>query len=576
MTKLGMKNKRTFEDALREHKAATANRPGGLAFDFESPAEYLLATIGSALFVEPKYHPDTLDPKKLRDGDYNVEDLDEQAVKIIEACREIARGPNPKDLLALAHWARVEMNMRTTPQVMLAVAANSAGTKPFVRRYVPRISRRADDVLQLVAAYEHLFGWKAFPASLKKGVADRMSKMSEYEILKYNRKGHPSFKDLLRFCERRKGYPLSPELRHYIFTGEVLNPKATPVIAARKELTSRNLWTEDIPALAKKAAVTWEVLVSQFGSKPEVWGAVVPLMPYMALIRNVANFLEAGMPLAVIRMVAERIGDAKAVRKSKQLPFRFMALYRTLNPGNAWFSSIRGYGSASSNRNRSSWDQRSVQLLVEAVETALDHSVENIPELSGITCIASDNSGSMKYPLSKGSCVTLLDTANILAAMVHQRSDESYVTAFGNKAVWPVLSKRNSVVTNMNEIANYKANYRGQATNAYEVFKHLFEQKIHVDRIVVLSDMQCYDTGGNRSVAEFLAKYRREVNPQAYAHFFDLKGYGTQQAPSGDPRSNVVAGFSEKIFQQILMFEGVEEVKGERVLPTLEYIRENY
>jgi hypothetical protein len=574
MTKLGIR-KRTFQDALKEHKSATTNRPGGLAFDFENPAEYLLATIGSALFVEPKYHPDTLNPKDLREGNYNVEDLDEQAVKIIEACKEIARGPSPRDLLALAHWARVEMNMRTTPQVMLAVAANCVGTKPFVRRYVSRISRRADDVLQVVAAYEHLFGWKAFPASLKKGIADRMSKLSEYEILKYNRKGHPSFKDLLRFCERRKNYPLSSELRHYIFTGEVINPRVTPMIAARKELTSRNTWGDDIPELAKRAGTTWEVLVSQFGSKPEVWAAVIPLMPYMALIRNVGNFLDAEMPLATIRMVANRIANAKAVEKSKQLPFRFMSLYRTLNPAGTWFSQIRGYG-GSTKRNRSAWDQRSVSLLLEAVETALDHSVNNIPELPGISCIASDNSGSMSYPISKGSSVTLMDTANILGAMVHKRAEESYIASFGNKAVWPLLSKRNSVITNMNEIATFKANYRGHATNAYEVFKHLFEQKIHVDRIIILSDMQCYDTGGNRSVAQYLAMYRREINPEAFAHFFDLKGYGTQQMPSGDPRSNVVAGFSEKIFQQVLMFEGVEEVKGERVLPTLEYIREKY
>lgn len=574
MTKLGMKRK-TFEEALRDHRSVTTNRPGGLAFDFENPAEYLLATIGSALFVEPKYHPDTLNPKELREGTYNTEDLDEQAVRIIEACRKIASGPNPKDLLSLAHWARVEMNMRTTPQVMLAVAANCGGTKPFVRRYVSRIARRADDVLQVVAAYEHLFGWKAFPASLKKGIADRMSKMTEYEILKYNRKGHPSFKDLLRFCERRKNYPFSTELRHYIFTGEVLNPEATPVIAARKELTSRSVWSDDVTALAKRAAVTWEVLVSQFGSKPEVWGAVIPLMPYMALIRNVANFLDTGMPQGVIRSVVSRIGNAEAVAKSKQLPFRFLSLYRTLNPEATWFSGIRGYGK-SAKRNRASWDQRSLQLLVEAVETALNHSVQNIPELPGVTCIASDNSGSMTYPISKDSVVTLADTANMLGAMVHRRSEESYVASFGNKAVWPVLSKHNSVITNMKEIANFKANYRGHATNAYEVFKYLYERRIHVDRIIILSDMQCYDTSGGRSVVEYLTRYRREINPNTYAHFFDLKGYGTSQVPSGDSRSNIVAGFSEKIFQQILMFEGVEEVKGERVLPTLEYIRENY
>jgi len=578
MAKLGMKNK-SDREKLQKNKSATVNKAGGLAFSFEDPAEFLLGTIGSAMFVEPKYYKDTENLEQLKKGNFSTDGLDEQAVRIINACIEVARGENPRDLLALAHWARKELKMRTTPQVMVAVAAKFERTKPFVRKYVPLVSTRADDVKQVVAAYEHLYGWKGFPACLKKGVSDRLSALSEYEILKYNTKNHPTFADLLRFCERRKDYPFSKAMREYILRGEVIDSEATPVLAARKELTSRKRWSKGIPELAKKAGATWEVLISQFGNKPEVWEAVIPLMGYMALLRNIGNFLTADIPIEMVRLVAKRLADPEQVIKSKQLPFRFLSAYRTLYPENSNYY----YGGATRgaiDRDRSAWNKRKTQLFLEAVETALDHSVLNVPELPGVTCIAADNSGSMSSPLSQKSVMTIRDAANALCAIVHKRCEESYVAAFGDRAVWPPLTKRNSVLTNMQQIATFKDSYRGHSTNAWTVFDHLIRHKICVDRIIVLSDMQCYDTvgfwGGGRSVAEYLKKYRREFNSNCYAHFFDLRGYGTRQTPSKNSLDNVVAGFSEKIFDQVLIHEGVETADGSAPLPSLAWIRENF
>src|SRR5574342_1220751 len=127
-----------------------SNRAGGVAFSFENPAEYLLATIGSSMFVEPKFHVDTKNVDELKKHKFNTVGLDEQAVDILNACFQVAEGSDPRDLLAIAHWARKELNMRTTPQIMLAVAAHCVQTKPFVRKYVVDIAQRADEVRQVV------------------------------------------------------------------------------------------------------------------------------------------------------------------------------------------------------------------------------------------------------------------------------------------------------------------------------------------------------------------------------------------------------------------------------------------
>lgn len=574
MSKLN-RGRKTIEEQIKNHKSATVNRAGGLAFKFEDPSEYLLGTIGSAMFVEPKYYQDTENLEELRNGNFNISGLDEQAVKIIDACMQIANGDSPRDLLALAHWARKELNMRTTPQVMLAVAAKMEETKKFVRKYVPLVASRADEVKQVVAAYEHLFGWKGFPACLKKGVSDRMSAMSEYEILKYNTKDHPSFKDLLRFCERREGYPFSREIREYVLRGEVIDPRATPVIAARKQLTSIREWNDDVPALAKRAAVTWEVLLSQFGNDKRVWEAVIPLMGYMALLRNLGNFLTAGVSMKTVKMIGEKLSNREKVANSKQLPFRFLAAYRILDPGQTsnWLFGRRFENRDS--RDRSGWDKRKVSILIEAVEAALDESVYNVPELPGLTVVAADNSGSMQSPLSKNSSMSILDAANALCAIIHKRCEESLVCAFGSNAVWPPLTKRNSVLTNIDKIAHYKEGFRGHATDAWKVVQHLIDNKIEANRLIVLSDMQCYNSYGSQSVSSLLTKYRRGSGKGCYAHFFDLQGYGTRQDPP-NKLTNLVAGFSEKIFNQVLIFEGAESTDGTKPIPSLDYVRENY
>lgn len=573
MSRLNVNQKGSIYKSITENKSATVNKEGGLAFNFEDPAEYLLATIGSAMFVEPKYYADTEKVEDLKKRNFSTEGLDEQAVKIINACFEIADGKNPRDLLALAHWARVELNMRTTPQIMLAVAANSEKTKPFVRKYVPFISKRADEVKQVVGAYEHLFGWKAFPACLKKGVSDRMSTMTEYEILKYNTSGHPSFKDLLSFCERRKDYPFIKEIREYIMSGDVINPEKTPMFAARRELTSIKKWNSEVPYIAKRAGVTWEVLVSQFGNSAHVWETVIPQMGYMALLRNLANFLDANISMESCKLVANKLSNRENVLNSKQLPFRFVSAHRILEPKQTY--SLFSIGSSGrNNRNVNDWNIQKKQIFMEAIEQALDVSVENTVKLDGVSYVVADNSGSMSYPVSEKSTVMVCDAANVLCSIIHKRSENSIIGSFGTNVVFPTLTKRNSILTNMEKIATFKENVRGHGTDAWKTIKYLLDNKIKVDRIILLSDMRCYNSYGLESVATLLKKYRMTVNKNAYAHFFDLKGYGTKQTPA-DKLTNIVAGFSEKILDQILVFEGAGG-NSEKVLPSLSYVRENF
>jgi 60 kDa SS-A/Ro ribonucleoprotein len=364
----------------------TVNLAGGEAFAITDPSQRMLTMLGSSFFNEPSYYQEPAAEEDAALG------LSAESATILDTARQIARGDHPRDLLALALWARSEMNIRRTPLVLLAVAANEPKTKPFVRKYARKIVQRADEVRQVFAAYMSLFAGgvganqrnQKLPNSLKRGLADALGKFSEAQLMKYDTAERPTFRDVLRMIDRRKDFGLPQPVYKYLVSGALVDEAATPVIAARKALAKKVALDDEARALIAASHANWEVVLSQFGgSNRAAWEAVLPQMGYMALLRNLRNMLQAGVSPTLL---AERLADPREVERSKQLPFRFYTAHRSLSQAGL----LRGDHAA----------------VGAALETALAHAASALSRLDGVTVIASDNSGSMSTPLSKKSTVT--------------------------------------------------------------------------------------------------------------------------------------------------------------------------
>jgi len=90
--------------------------------------------------------------------------------------------------------------------------------------------------------------------------------------------------------------------------------------------------------------------------------------------------------------------------------------------------------------------------------------------------------------------------------------------------------------------------------------------KIDFDRVLILSDMQCYSSlSGPHSLAEEWIRYRREVNPQAVLYSLDLAGYGALQFPEFDAGVVQLAGWSDRVLDLISAIE-----KGGNVVDLIE------
>lgn len=459
-------------NAAQTNKAV--NRSGHAAYGMDAKSK-LVTQVLTSFFNEAKYY-----------GDNSAE--------MWETVKDVIRS-DPRFVANLAAFARREFHMRSVPHVLTAYLAHEEQGKPFARDTVSRVALRGDDVTEIMAFYLATFG-KPVPNSLKKGVGDVLSGLDEYALAKYKGDGKSvKMRDLLCLC------------------------RPTPKDAEQSALWKRCLEN------ALKTPLTWETELSAHGNNAETWERLIASgkVGYMALLRNLRNIIRANP--ANIEKVYQHIENPDAVRKSKQLPFRFLSAYKSISDT----ASSRAF---------------------DALENAADASVVNLPRLSGTTVIAVDVSGSMDCHPSRKSDVRCVEIGMLLGLIANRICDNAIFYAFNEYIRKMDVSHRSGVL-----YAALHTRADG-GTNMYLPFEKMIDDNIRADRLIILSDNQCNAGGGWRMykpVQAIADEYRRKSGKDIWIHAVDLQGYGTQQFYGS--KTNVVAGWSEKLFEFIALAE---------------------
>lgn len=551
----------------------TFNTAGGSAFNVQDAAQRLLHIVGTPGFNEPTQYyqtPAGLKPSLARQFAINgsLDSLTGPARNIVDTALEVAMGSNPRDVLAIAHWLRREGYCRQTPVILLACAAATEQGRKLVREYAPKIIRRADELAAAYAAYRYLFG-KPIPRALLNGIKDSFANFDEYQLIKYSGgNNNPSMKDvLLQMPDRSAGNPVSRGMAEFLLNGTLVDRNGVdhsdtaPLAANHLRFLQRakevKEFTPEMEKLADDARATWEVVISLFGSNKQTWSSVLPRMGYMAILRNLRNLVANGIDSQTL---ASLISDRGAVLKSKQFPFRFLAASREIANANI--------------------PVRDKNTLLDGISQALEFSVENIGRIPGDSIVLVDVSGSMDHAkISSHSSMSVKEAAACMAAIFTKACENAYVYVFANHTQLLDIRKVDSVNSIMQKILTTNV---GGATHAYKPIYDAIEKGIRADRMVLLSDLQCYAEhdrysysilgrgNSGESVASGFTEYRNKLNPNAWLHSVNLNAHDvTSQVPSGQ-RVNLMSGFSDKILASFIEAEGGTEI------PTLEYIRSNF
>jgi len=630
MTKFGMK-KSTVHDVADAEQVAHKHVPGR-AYEVGDAVSKLIHTVGGGFFNEPKYYDsnrtyaafyrELMESGCISSTIVDEIGLTEQAREVLETAVAVANSDTPEDLLIVAAWARdtkAGLKLRSTPQILLALAAAHAQTKAFVPNYANSIMRRADEIRQVFGAFRDLFMVNnqsdadekkssskrhahrgALPHALRKALALALANQSDANLLKYNGSNRPTFRDVLLMVggskaigtylekttgEQRENWPTSKAMFEYLVNDEYLE-ELPPILAARKKFFATkdvgNVSLDDV----QTAGLTWENVVSHFGSDKSVWELCIPVMGEMALTRNLRNFEEAEISSHAWNQVRNRL---LATQDTVQLPFRFF----------------------SAEREVSSTKTKTV------LGKMLDRAVENVADLPGVTLVLTDNSGSaVGCAISGKSRIRVSDCGNMLSAVLAKRMGErAIVGVFGDCSMWVSFSQADSCLTIKNQIDNVanKGDRRkhdalaikqfrsgkgvggGTETGLWFAIDDITKRKIHVDRMILLSDLCCYTQGDNgtaqncgvnmesyfgkkATMQSMVDRYRQAVNKDCYVYSVNLSGHGQSQLRPNDDRTHLLSGWSEKLLDMIQDIETSNGVasQDEVEVPAIEVLRSRY
>ena len=108
----------------------------------------------------------------------------------------------------------------------------------------------------------------------------------------------------------------------------------------------------------------------------------------------------------------------------------------------------------------------------------------------------------------------------------------------------PVLQRQQAVLGIDEEVGN--------STNGWKALEYLRERNDAVERIVVFTDMQIWDSTpfavhGDRTVKAEFDAYRDEVSSDTVLYLVDLASYGDLVTPEGYENVYNVSGWSENV-----------------------------
>ncbi|MGH3584706.1 MAG: TROVE domain-containing protein [Pseudonocardia sp.] len=445
---------------------------------------------------------------------------------------------------AFLRWLRADANMRTASLVGAAEftkARLDAGVAGYSRQAIDSVLQRADEPGEFLGYWTSKYGRK-LPKPVKRGVADAVQRLyNERSLLKYDvdSKGY-RFGDVLNLV-----HPSPAADKHW--QGDLFKHALdrrmkrdeeipAPLRMLRKRANLMGLQVENRRLFIEgdgggerlaQAGMTWEALAGwlQGPMDAAAWEAVIPSMGYMALLRNLRNFDEAGVSDEVAEQVAKRLADPEQVAKSRQMPMRFYSAFNAA-PSLRW-----GH----------------------ALDKALTSSMANIPQLSGRTLVLVDTSSSMDAGFSKDGTLKRWDAAALFGIALGAQCAHADVVSFSSARYY--MSDRPGAKTKafpltrggslLGDVRKWKEGgwFLGGGTDTAAALRQEF--KGH-DRVVIVTDEQAsYDA---REVTE-------AIPASTPMYTWNLAGYQAGHAPSGSGQRHTFGGLTDQAFRMVPLLE---------------------
>lgn len=378
-------------------------------------------------------------------------------------------------------------------------------------------------------------GRKSLGTAPKTMVKNWITGASINQLIRASVGNTPSLADIIKMV-----HPTPPSLAYNALFQWILNGKVDAESYSHLPQTVKDLLAFRSGDSKEMPYVPFELLTSGELST-ENWKDIARNAGWHMTRMNLNTFERKGLfnDPEMVYTIASKIQDTREIVKAKVFPYQIFTTW--MNAPSAPFP-IR-----------------------EALEKALDFSLQTVPVFNGKTYVFVDVSGSMSSPItghrvgatSKMRCVDV--AALIASSLMRANADNVEVVMFDTQLHNAKLRLMGSVMENAQTIAKFG----GGGTSCQLPLQDLVRRKKRGDLIIYISDNESWFSterqrytwgGGNRSTetAQAWAEFKA-YNPKAKMVCIDLQPGMTTQVQS-DPRVLNVGGFSDAVYDVIANF----------------------
>ncbi|CAI2729061.1 unnamed protein product [Schistosoma spindalis] len=274
---------------------------------------------------------------------------------------------DPEFILKAALYCRRELNIRTTTNILIAVASCNERSRSFIKKYFSSCIRTPSDWIEVAEYYATISGnrsLKGMPKVLRSSMTSKFLEFDQYQLAKHSKprsRANRSAKSKALKRSQNSGvvstdidaitYRLAHSPRIYFTIKELIRrlhisrPKFNVMCVLGKPYPSNSTdfirmglegdWDSSKAGKRMKfpVPVTWETELSVNGNNTASWSKLITLnkVPHMALLRNLRNILLCSFTSDIHEIVLKRLTDPRIIIEGKQFPFRYFAAFDTLD-----------------------------------------------------------------------------------------------------------------------------------------------------------------------------------------------------------------------------------------------------
>lgn len=479
--------------------------------------------------------------------------------------REIALD-TPEWLGGFLPWLRRAGNLRTAPLTGAChalharwLASKDGSRRAAGRRLLSDCLGRADEPGRAWSYWTQTFS-EAPPISFQRGISDAIVRLyTERALLAWDSdEAAFRFGDIVELARPRTNSNVHGTWHNDLFEYAILRRhgrdtdravahllERLPTIAQARRIFAmprrerRAFLVSPGGAEAIQAAgIRWQHVAGWLQGRmdAEAWEACIPSMGYMALLRNLRNFDQAGISMQAAEAVEQRLVSRDEIAQARQFPFRYWSAWRAVKDSLRWGS---------------------------ALEKALTISLDSVPALPGRTLILVDRSPSMwDCKISEKSDVDWADAAAMFGSSLALHAQHADLVEFWAFSKEVRFRRGDAVLQVMTRFSHSPA---PGGTDIPRAVKLHFRPGYH-DRVVIITDEQTKAgmlPSNMYGYHGYGPEYRDTMRPTEIdqlipksvpVYMWNFGGYTMSAVPTGVTR-HLLSGLNDSAFTQLATLE---------------------